>query len=114
MAYSDLLDLDTLSEIRKAAPKVTNVSFNIARDVTLAMDEHSKKTKANLDREDKMYWQTRIKDLHNDGKFDETITLNQIGRALKAMGMQSWRKNDGFHVAWSSEQLEILKAYFKA
>ena len=113
MSFSELLDLDTLVEMKKAAPQVTTVPFDIACWVVRAMNEFSKNNKANIDQNSLLYWQARVKDLHDLGKVDDGISLTQIGRALKAMGLESWRKMDGFHVAWSQAQLDILMKHFK-
>ena len=114
MSYSQLLDLDTLVAVKKAAPTVTNVPFDMACFVVRAMSEFSKATKANIDQNSQLYWQARVKDLREFANLDVEISLNGFGRALKAMGLESWRKMDGFHVAWSLAQLEILQKHFKA
>lgn len=114
MSFSELLDLDTLVKVKKAAPTVTVVPFDIACLVVRTMTEYAKTVKANIDQNSQLYWQVRVKDLHEFGKFDEEISLNSVGRALKAMGLESWRKMDGFHVAWSMAQLDILHKHFKA
>lgn len=46
---SDLIDFDTLLAVKKAAPKVTTVPFNIACYVVRAMAEISKSRMANID-----------------------------------------------------------------
>ena len=114
MSYSQLIDLDMLVQVKKAAPSVTNVPFDIACHVVRAMGEFSKATKANIDKNSQLYWQTRVKDLREFSNLEIEISLTSFGRALKAMGLESWRKMDGFHVAWSLAQLEILQKHFKA
>lgn len=114
MPYANLLDLDTFVQVKKAAPAVTTVPFDIACFVVRAMDEFARNTRASIDQGGHLYWQTRVKAIHEAGKLGDEISLGQMGRALKAMGLESWRKMDGFHVAWSLEQLDILKRHFKA
>lgn len=113
MTYSDLMDLDTLVAVKKAAPQVTTVPFDVACWVVRGMADFSRTNKASIDQHGQMYWQSTVKALHEASHFGEDVSLNQVGRALKAMGIDSWRKMDGFHVAWSSAQLDILKRHFK-
>jgi hypothetical protein len=35
-----------------------------------------------------------------------------LGRALRLMGLTLWRERDGYHAAWSEEQLSILMKHF--
>lgn len=109
----ELLDLEVLVEMKKAAPRVMVVPFDIASLVVRAMVDYAKDEKGNIDQDGKLYWQLRVKELHETGKLGDLVSLNQLGRTLKALGLESWRKMDGFHVAWSHEQLNILKVHFK-
>lgn len=109
----ELLDFDTLVEVKKAAPQVTVVPFDLACWVVRGMVEFSGENKASVDRQGQIYWTTTVKSLHEFCQFDFEVSLNTVGRTLKAMGLESWRKMDGFHIAWSQAQLEILKSHFK-
>lgn len=112
MSYSQLLDLDTLVAVKKAAPTVTNVPFDVACHVVRAMAEYTKTTSPHIDQNSQIYWQASVKEvtaLVAKGAY----TFPQVGRALKSMGIESWRKMDGFYVAWSLTQLEILQKHFK-
>lgn len=111
---TELMDLDTLVSVRKAAAQVTVVPFDLACWVVRGMVAISQAKKASLDQHGAMYWTASIKELHEASHFDVEISLAQVGRTLKAMGIDGWRKTDGFHTAWSSAQLEILKKHFKA
>lgn len=109
---NDLLDLDTFVEVRKAAPEVTFVSFDIARQMLEGIGKMSAETHPFTDHNDRKYWQASIKDLHRIGGFPETLSLRKTGSICKSLGLISWRKNDGYHIAWSEQQLSILKGYF--
>lgn len=111
---SQLLDLDTFVQVKKAAPKVTTVPFNIACYVVRAMAEISKSRTAHIDSSSQLYWQVRVKEIFETGKFGDEVSINHVGRALKALGLESWRKMDGYYAAWSLSQLEILQKHFKA
>ena len=114
MSRADLLDLDTLVAVKKAAPQVTVVAFDLACWVVRGMNEFSKLNKASIDQNGCLYWQGTVQELHAACHFEFEVSFNQVGRACREMGLESWRKADGYHVAWSSTQLEILKKYFKA
>jgi hypothetical protein len=113
MSVSDLLDLETLVKVRKAAPQVTVVPFDLACWVVRGMARFSNENKANVDPQGQIYWTTTVKSLHTYCQFEFEVALGTVGRALKAMGLESWRKMDGFHIAWSQAQLEILQGHFK-
>jgi hypothetical protein len=115
MAIFNLLDLETMYAIKKAAPQITSVAFDLAGWVVCGLDALSKVEKLSMDLNKTGYWQATVKDIHKACRFDEAmnVSLNLVGRALKEMGLESWRKGDGFHVAWSENQLAILKNYFK-
>ena len=110
---NELLDLETLVKVRKAAPQVTVVPFDLACWVVRGMAGFSDKNKASVDPQGQIYWTTTVKSLHQFCEFDFEVSLNTVGRTLKSMGLESWRKMDGFHIAWSRVQLEILQAHFK-
>lgn len=110
---NNLLELDVLVEMKKAAPVVTAVPFDVAKAVVGTLDRFAEQNDANTDQYGATYWQTTVKALHKMGPFDPgTISLNIVGRTLRQLGLESWRKADGFHVAWSQKQLDILKRYF--
>ena len=110
---NELLDLDTLVKVRKAAPQVTVVPFDLACWVVRGMARFSKENRASVDPQGQIYWTTTVKSLHGFCQIDVEATLGTLGRTLKAMGLESWRKTDGFHIAWSQAQLEILQGHFK-
>ncbi len=110
---NDLLDLDTLVAVKKAAPQVTVVPFDLAREVVNGMCNYSQGHIANDDPQGMKFWTTTVKSLSEECNFEVQVTLGIIGRTLKAMGIESWRKTDGFHIAWSQAQLDILVKHFK-
>lgn len=114
MALSDLLDLDTFVKVKKASPAVTIIPFDLGCLVVRAMVDYSKTIQPSIDPFSALYWQITLKELTLFVEHPDLISCNQVGRALKAMGLETWRKANGFHVAFSAAQLEILKAYFKA
>lgn len=110
----ELIDWDTLALVKKAAPQVTLVAFDMACCVVRGMMDFGKANKCSMDQFGQKFWQTTVGDLHTYCKFGTEVSINLVGRACHDMGLESWRKTDGFHVAWSETQLSILKKFFKA
>ena len=106
----ELLDFDTYVAVRKAAPKVTGVSFGNAMRVVNYFIEISKTHLADEDGDGQIYWQESLKEIARGAGID----LKLAGRACREFGLTMWRKTDGYHVAWSDEQLGILRKYFQA
>jgi hypothetical protein len=104
----ELLDLDTFVAVKKAAPKVTVMPFDVAAVVVEGLDRYASAEQANKDENGHVYWMPTVKDIAGL----VSLTPAQIGRAVKQMGLESWRKMDGYHFAFSSEQLDILKHHF--
>lgn len=112
---TELFDPKTQMELRQAAPQVTNVPWDLARKVVKGLEAHGEKTTPHKDPSGKIYWEASLKEIREAGEIgsEETLSNNRIGRACKIMGLTGWRETDGYHVAWSKDQLDILKKYFK-
>jgi hypothetical protein len=109
MFENELLDLDTFIALRKVAPKVTGVSYGHALEVVKVLKQVSESSAASNDGEGHTYWQTQLKYVAENSLLD----LKVAGRACREFGLTLWRKTDGYHVAWSREQIKILAKYFK-
>ena len=110
MFQNELLDLDTFMALRKAAPKVTGVSYGHALEVVKVLKQVAELFPASEDGDGHSYWQTQLKFIAEHSKLE----LKVAGRACREFGLTVWRKTDGYHAAWSREQLDILVKYFKA
>lgn len=111
---SDLIDLDTLVAVKKAAPKVTQVPFDRAQLVVTALERFANAEQPSKDIEGHKYWSASLKNMTAVAGLEENIaTCKQFGTAYRTMGLSMWREGDGYHVAWSEPQLKLLKEYFK-
>jgi hypothetical protein len=108
-AKSELLDLDTWAAVMKSAPKVTGVSYSHALEVVRSLNVLVIVKNGVKDVDGRVYWEATLKEVASDCAMD----LKLVGRACREMGLTLWRKSDGYHVAWSSQQLKILVEYFK-
>jgi hypothetical protein len=111
---TDLLSLEMLVELRKAAPQVTQVPWDAARMVVQGMRELSLGQEAHKDFNGRQYWAATLKEIHAAGRLPEATTMALVGKACRSMGLSLWREMDGYHAAWSDGQLSILAGYFKA
>lgn len=107
-----LLDYRTLAEIQDAAPRVSSVSFDTAYLVVQTMAARAKQSAPKTDVRGVRYWQASLKELQALAGLGESLGLKSIGRTARAMGLEVWRTYDGYHVAWSEGQLEILQRRF--
>ena len=107
-----LLDYRTLAEIQEAAPNVSSVSQGTARLMVKTMRLRSEQSAPKTDVGGVRYWQASLKELHALSGAGESLGLKSIGRTVRAMGLEVWRQFNGYHVAWSEGQLEILQRRF--
>jgi hypothetical protein len=109
----ELFDLDTYVALRKAAPRVTVVHFDAAQIVMFLLLDFSRANNGHVDINGKQYWQASLKDIHAQGKLGEAVSINTVGKSCRLMGLETWRKGDGYYVAFSNDQLAILKRLFR-
>lgn len=108
----EFLPLSVQAKLHDAQPAVTIPSYETAVAVVKAMNMFSAGNKSTKDEDGKVYWYASIKDLlaliGND-----TISHKAIGQACSMFQLARKRENDGWHVAWSQAQLDILNQYVK-
>jgi hypothetical protein len=108
---SDLLDVDTWAQVRKAAPKVTAVPFDAAQAAVTALGACMRANASHTDLDGRKYWEASLKEILAGDEIN--MEPVHLGRALRSMSLTLWREGDGYHAAWSEEQFRILKKYFK-
>ena len=110
MNYSDLLDIDTWAEVKKASPKLTIPPIEVTLEALEALSYFMQSKESLKDLEGRDYWTASLKELI-DLKLVNGLTPIYLGKALRAMGMTPWREGDGYHVAWTRAQFNILDAH---
>jgi hypothetical protein len=111
MDYSDLLDVDTWAQVKKLAPKVTEVPYDVAVLAVEILEQYMSNETVHTDLNGKKFFEASLKKLIEMSQFEYAPAY--LGRALRSMGLTLFRKADGYHAAWSAEQFEILKKYLK-
>ena len=108
----EFLPLSVQAKLHDARPAVTIPSYETAQAVLKAMNMFSAGNKSTKDESGKTYWYASLKDLMAlIGS--ETISHKMIGQACSVFQLGRKRENDGWHVAWSQAQLDILNQYVK-
>lgn len=109
---NELIPLTLQAKLREAQPTVTVPSYETARQVLKAMNMYSAGNQAAKDENGKTYWYASIKDLL--ALVDSQVINNKsIGLACNAFQLARKRENNGWHVAWSQSQLDILNETIK-
>jgi hypothetical protein len=108
---AELLDVDTWAKLRKAAPKVTVIPFDMAQAAVKALRQYMNVTQAHTDLDGQKYWEGSLRDVLDESSLVATPTA--LGATFRSFGLTLWRETNGYHVAWSSAQFKILKDYFK-
>jgi hypothetical protein len=109
----DLIDPETWLKLRKVAPKVCQMPRDAARAVVSALAGFASSVEPHEDLDGQSYWQAALREIHEAGAMPKDMSMAHVGAACRLMGLVSWREGDGYHVAWSERQLEILGKYFK-
>lgn len=112
-AMQDLIDLDTFVSLRKAAPKVSEMPWDAAKAVAQALCEFSGYEESHEDLDGRKYWEGSLKEIHEAGALGEKFPLMTVGKVCRLIGLVMFRRGDGYHAAWSEEQLAILRRYFE-
>lgn len=108
----EFLPLSVQAKLQEARPAVTIPSYETAQAVLKAMNMFSAGNKATRDESGKAYWYASIKDLLSLTGND-VLTCKSVGQACSVFQLGRKRENDGWHVAWSQAQLDILNQYIK-
>lgn len=108
----EFLPLSVQARLQEVRPAVTIPSYETAQAVLRAMNMFSAGNKATKDEGGKVYWYASIKQLVALIG-NETISHKMIGQACSVFQLGRRRENDGWHVAWSQAQLDILNQYVK-
>ena len=108
MIGKNLLDIETLVKIKKAAQEVTPVPFGMAAGIVKEMENVSSEKAAFEDQTGMSYWTSTLKALATA----TNLQPKEVGTICREIGLELWREGDGCHVAWSEPQIEILKKHF--
>lgn len=105
--YSRLLDAKTLGAVVAKSPRVRARPEELARDLIKVLKEETVQPRLSRRVEvDETYFELSYKDLAGLLPFE--ISPNQVGLALREMGLTKIRFSDGYRLYWNEDQLHIL------
>ncbi len=106
--YSNLIDQETYAAVVAAAPKVKEYKLELAREIVGLLLKEQEKVYPIMNLDPDRIRSQKVGDLA--AMLLEEHTPAEVGGILRELGLVSQRKRDGFHVYWSTKQIEILTA----
>jgi hypothetical protein len=111
MYPTTLIDLETEFALRRAAPRIAVNSPFEAKSIVEALIAHSLPERMHIGLDEEPYYLVLLADIQDD--LPESLTPKRAGSLCRVLGLVLRRQKEGFAVAWSQTQLEILSGYFK-
>lgn len=107
-----ILDMATLALLQEEAPKVTVPSYLGYQGVVRSLAMWASMHPANgTDVNGRIYWIAALHDLQPLIAM-QSVTPKQVGNACRNFCLVMKREGDGYCVAWSEKQLDILRKAF--
>lgn len=106
-----LLDFQTLAEVMEHAPQPTDTPPSEARLILRALEARQKPEYLRFGADDRAYYRALLGEIQPE--LPETLTPKRAGMLCRAMGLTMVRVKDGFTVAWTAEQMAILKRHLE-
>lgn len=108
--YSKLFDNETMSRVIAAAPVVATPSALTASQVLVVLQKETMETtnakmRANLGA-DRSYFFMPVQAIAN--ALGDGVTPKAVGSIIHQMGLQVYRRTEGYYVAWNEKQIEII------
>lgn len=108
--YSRLLDVGMFARVVSAAPDVTHPPASDARLILLALRKLSLEAPVQMGMDGRPYWACLLGELPG---LPEGMTGKRAGMLCREMGLVMHRRNIGYEVAWTGEQLRLLLEFFR-
>lgn len=106
-----ILEVSVLAQLQDEAPKVMVPSYEGHKAVVKALVMWSSaQPVSGTDEQGKTYWIAALHELAPLTGMD--IPAQHMGRACRSFCLVMKREDDGYRVAWSKQQLEILRKEF--
>ena len=112
MSSATVIPFETMAKLRAARPTVTIPSYEAVCLVVTAVKMLSAASPAEKDINGMAFWRVALADvtaLINN----PVMTPKMAGSVCRVLQLPMKRENDGYKVAWSQPQLDILKETFK-
>lgn len=110
MHANELIELEVLVKIKKAAPQVTETPPREARIILAVLDGEAKNfASLQIGMDDKPYFEAWLSDVQ--AYLPAALTPKRAGLLCRAMGLTLYRQNKGMRIAWTQDQIDILRGY---
>lgn len=117
MHANELIDLETLVEIKKVAPQVTETPPEEARLILAVLEtcfnemaeQHIGIAERHIGMDDRPYFEAWLSDIQE--YLPKALTPKRTGLLCRAMGLTLYRQNKGMRIAWTQPQIVILRSY---
>jgi hypothetical protein len=112
MSTNTVIPLEVMAKLRAARPVVTVPSYEAVQMVVKALKMLSAGSSPERDVNGVQYWRVALADVVSLVNHP-VMTAKLVGSCCRACQLPMKRENDGFKVAWSQAQLDILSEMFK-
>lgn len=107
-----ILEVSVLAQLQDEAPKVMVPSYEGHKCVVKALAMWSSaQPLSGTDENGRSYWIAALHDLLPLAGLD-SLTAIQVGKVSRSFCLVMKREGDGYRVAWSQKQLDILRKAF--
>lgn len=112
--FGRFLDVETYKKVSASAPVTRGIPDEAIRQILVVLGALSVQGNTSQAMDGKTYFIASIKKVSAQLGGDEAgFSWLRTGRLLSEMGLNKVRYGDGFRVVWNTEQLSILKKYFR-
>lgn len=108
--YSRLLDTENFAKVVAVAPDLAHPPAEEARLILQALRKLSLELAPHMGMDGKPYWTCLLMDLPG---LPEEMRKKRTGMLCREMGLNTYRRNIGYEVAWNGEQLALLLKFFQ-
>lgn len=113
MRATEWVGFETLAELQAAAPVITIPPHFIVRALVRAVEAHAVVERPLVDSRGKKYWLANLAELLDFAELTTTVAPKTAGGIFRSLKLVMHRRNDGYRVGFSEEQVALLKKAFE-
>ena len=111
MSTNTVISFEVMAKLRSARPVVTVPSYEAVQMIVKAVKMLSAGSKPERDVNGVSFWRVSLSDVVAVVN-NPVMTAKLAGSCCRVCQLPMKRENDGYKVAWSQEQLDILVSVF--
>lgn len=105
-----LIDPRTMGQVLQAGPRPYHRDETVAKDLVYLLHTHAQGL-PQLQLAGAEIYELKVGDL-TDLHGDARLTPRYVGYLVRELGLQTYRRRDGFIIAYTRVQIDILRKYF--